>query len=482
VEIHQKGRTTTAKLVMIASLPRLLLGSLPVLLALVKTQADKDGNVYSFGSNPNLNNRMYWADSKAVLDDLNRFSALYIKFHNCAWSPNQAFFDDDGENRDGDEHWYQGRTPFYAANAAFSLYGTLKNRPFSFGRCTKANYINSFFTQNGADVLVEALGISSVTSGSAYCQGYNGGGRELSFLRHRQLNEDNNNRAKSYTMGCSEDGKFATALFSDEYCQGHYFLELDTSDNTFKNYQSAMNHVSCNKIWSGSEKTTSNGYSSIAQEVLLQSDVCSTDVDGNQCPNPWGKKRRYSRNFKRAGANGGPVNRNHNSVVGLILTRTAATLAFLVGSFLCIFSYYLNNRERIQADGWIRCMSTDLQAFWHRMSRGRKRKSRKGQSASSRSVGSRRSSSGRRSASASRKSKKKKKKHKDRHSRKEETVYDPGDYSESYSSSYHRSDDLGPGDIGGSRSGGGDDYGGEGGVWVDPPTSEMEMSPGTRRA
>lgn len=61
--------------------------------------ADKDGNVYSFGSNPNIRQRMYWADSKAVLDDLSQFSALYIKFHNCAWSPNQAFFDDDGENR-----------------------------------------------------------------------------------------------------------------------------------------------------------------------------------------------------------------------------------------------------------------------------------------------------------------------------------------------------------------------------------------------
>lgn len=79
-----------------------LLLVLAVLLPAAATaEVNQDPNVYSFGQNPNLKyHKMYWADSKAVLDDLEEFSALYIKFHSCAWSPNQAFYDDDGEGRE----------------------------------------------------------------------------------------------------------------------------------------------------------------------------------------------------------------------------------------------------------------------------------------------------------------------------------------------------------------------------------------------
>eukprot|EP00527_Entomoneis_sp_CCMP2396_P007627 CAMPEP_0198140466 /NCGR_PEP_ID=MMETSP1443-20131203/3612_1 /TAXON_ID=186043 /ORGANISM="Entomoneis sp., Strain CCMP2396" /LENGTH=199 /DNA_ID=CAMNT_0043802887 /DNA_START=138 /DNA_END=734 /DNA_ORIENTATION=- len=168
----------------------------------VNADSTQDANQYSFGENPNIkNHKMYWADSKAVLNDLSEFHALYIKFHSCSWSPNQAYFDDDGENRDGDENWYQGRTPYYAANAGFSLYGSkgMSSLLNLGGACHGGTYINSFFTNNGADVLIQALGISNVDTGLGYCQEYsengNNNNRRLgSRQRQRQLSDSSDSQ------------------------------------------------------------------------------------------------------------------------------------------------------------------------------------------------------------------------------------------------------------------------------------------------
>jgi hypothetical protein len=44
----------------------------------------KDSNFYYHGFvNPNTENEMYWKDSVNVLQDLDQFSALYIKHHGC---------------------------------------------------------------------------------------------------------------------------------------------------------------------------------------------------------------------------------------------------------------------------------------------------------------------------------------------------------------------------------------------------------------
>ena len=45
--------------------------------------ADKDGNAYPWGSNPNENYKMFWKDSANVLDDLDEFESLFIRVHGC---------------------------------------------------------------------------------------------------------------------------------------------------------------------------------------------------------------------------------------------------------------------------------------------------------------------------------------------------------------------------------------------------------------
>jgi hypothetical protein len=65
------------------SMMRGLVGSLAViLLGLGSAYADKDDSYYVAGTgNPNVNEPMYWKDAENVLQDLSKFSALYVRYH-----------------------------------------------------------------------------------------------------------------------------------------------------------------------------------------------------------------------------------------------------------------------------------------------------------------------------------------------------------------------------------------------------------------
>jgi hypothetical protein len=58
----------------------LLLASLAAVVV-----AYKDTSYYPAGtSNPNVDTKMYWRDAINVLEDLDQFSKLYVKYHTCA--------------------------------------------------------------------------------------------------------------------------------------------------------------------------------------------------------------------------------------------------------------------------------------------------------------------------------------------------------------------------------------------------------------
>eukprot|EP00957_Ditylum_brightwellii_P169558 12905721-Ditylum_brightwellii.AAC.1 len=102
----------------------------------------------------------YWTDARDVLENLDQYQALWVKVHGCVWSEcsiDQNNADDDNEQRDGDETWYLARTQKFCANAAFSLYGIPTNH-ISIMSCSRGNFINSFFTYDGADTLLDAVG------------------------------------------------------------------------------------------------------------------------------------------------------------------------------------------------------------------------------------------------------------------------------------------------------------------------------------
>ena len=80
----------------------ILLAYIKILLLLPLHSAEKDSNPYPYGNNPNNQFKMYWNDAANVLQDLSKFSALFIKYHGCVWSECHVDqFDDDGEDRDG---------------------------------------------------------------------------------------------------------------------------------------------------------------------------------------------------------------------------------------------------------------------------------------------------------------------------------------------------------------------------------------------
>ena len=339
---------------------------------LVLAGQDDNSNNYPFGHNPNENRRMYFPDGVSVLRNLDKFSSLHIRFHNCAWSPNSMpAFDDDGEYYDGEDAWYQGRTGSgSAANAGFSLFGTLKHR-LQLGGCRRATYINSFFTDNGADVLVEALGLNVDTS-YTYCHEYEWVGDNDGEKQESGDNE-NNNLPQSATLGCTADGRFATALFTDEYCQGAYFWNTTTDDNTYNAYNRKLKGIHCQKIWNGRRSETANGYASMAHEILQQSQVCDTRANA-LCPNPWGRKAKDEKRLQLASA-GSRTTWEYR--VRRPLVRVCHFL-ILTGLLLSLIAYRARNKERLQNQGWIACLSKDLPRWFSRRTKAvRKAFSRK---------------------------------------------------------------------------------------------------------
>ena len=58
---------------------------LSILLFATFVAADKDSGYYADGkSNPNEKKSHYRKEAKNVLQDLDQFDALYVKYHNCA--------------------------------------------------------------------------------------------------------------------------------------------------------------------------------------------------------------------------------------------------------------------------------------------------------------------------------------------------------------------------------------------------------------
>ena len=341
--------------------------------------AEKDSNAYPWGSNPNINKKMYWKDSPNVLEDLTKFSALYIKVHGCVWSEFGlgTSYDDDGENHDGDGNWYMSRVQPFRANAAFSLYGTLRDDVSFIGGCKKKTYINSFFTYLGADTIVSLLelGVSAFPDssyGSNYCYEYedeNSGNNNKNRKDRRDLKSGDNNKnsdSMSTTMGCAEDGSFANAKFLGDDCDGKYFLNLTDSLNK---YNAAMRKVSCYQVWNYRKEYTGSRalgqnynddqvnttYGSIAEKLLLTSFSCDLELYPEACPNPYGLKAKYTSRMRSAAAASRKVTRRSsaNATEGAWQKPLVYFSCFLlvIAMVLGLYAYGVKNRRYVEKEG-----------------------------------------------------------------------------------------------------------------------------------
>ena len=207
-----------------------------------------------------------------------------------------------GDNRDGDEQWYQYRTQGFCANAGYSLYGR-KHHDVTWmptllqGRCTRHHYINSFFTYGGADNLLSALGITPVVYYDNDNDGNNnnnnnnndddGNGIQISanamcyevdqynvvddyFMTQyqNQNNEEgdqdddqsNSGSQEDYdgyteTLGCGPSGEYIVGAFQSGSCDGNYFAGVV---DPFDDYNAQHNALGCHPLYAkGTEATKS---------------------------------------------------------------------------------------------------------------------------------------------------------------------------------------------------------------------------------
>lgn len=109
----------------------------------------KDAHYFTPGtSNPNVDHPLYWRDAVNILQDLDQFQYLYVSFNSCAWSlfGNGQQIMNCGGNGWEKSNWYMGHTACFRANAAFELYGVLKQSYGGSGNddgCGQSTYINS---------------------------------------------------------------------------------------------------------------------------------------------------------------------------------------------------------------------------------------------------------------------------------------------------------------------------------------------------
>jgi hypothetical protein len=274
--------------------------------------------------------------------------------------------DDDGEGRDGDEQWYLSRTQDFCANVAFSLYGIPKNQ-LSLLSCSRANYINSFFTYGGADTLLKALGKTPhIFYDGEYVDGYYN-----SNYGYNTSNADcvvDQEAYMSSTMGCSAGGKFAMASFEGEYCHGTDFYDIV---DDLGQYNRQMSRIGCQKIWG-------RGFGSQRAAKLLLSNSWSCDLDlyPNGCPDPYGQKARYDYALRAVAHGQSPS----WAVTNMKLKRPLRILSWfllLAGMFLLVFGYNVQNRARMTMNGgglkgFFRVLSEDIHTYRKELAKQRR--------------------------------------------------------------------------------------------------------------
>lgn len=226
--------------------------------------AAKDTTFYSRWTNHFVNEQdMYYHEATKVLQDLvfDEFSALYIQYHGCVWSEytsktnEQDYDEEDDDEEDVDEldntFWYLGRTQAFRANAAYSLYAVKKGQPAK-NPCSKAQYVNSFFTTLGIEGFAEPLGLEYEEYGAtSTCEiDQDGGDEDKNEDEEYGINhgEQLYPNAASYVTGCSADGEFVTAKFQGAHCDGNH---LAMTLENLGNLNQELEELGCYQIYGG---------------------------------------------------------------------------------------------------------------------------------------------------------------------------------------------------------------------------------------
>lgn len=343
------------------------------LCSIALASKDSTSTLYPNGvTNPNVDNAMYWEDSKNVLQDLSQFDKLYVQYHGCTWSPyfEATDGDDDGDNicngGEGDSEsftWYLGMAGCSRAQVAYSLYGTLKGSKDK--GCRKSQFINSFFTFGGIQAWISsmqslgALQDFSTSNGNdedrrldydeytiaSTCTAVGGDNRrnldEGDTAYGEGLNGYNfNEGAYSIGVGCTTAGNFRLYEFQGSYCHADNSTQIV---NTLNAFNSALEAQTCVQIYDGSSYAYNgdDGDQDAASPltVLAQSKSCSTQWSTN-CPDPYGKVAQYETAIARA-----LMNEEDYAALEKKESRfkSATIFFFVAGTLLLSLAYFITH-------------------------------------------------------------------------------------------------------------------------------------------
>ncbi len=354
----------------------------------------------------------FWVDAQDVIDDLDSYAALWVRPHSCVWSECAVDDTDDGymgDNRDGDEQWYQYRTQGFCANAAYSLYGVKKVDSWIPSlSCGRSHFINSFFTYGGADTLLNAVGKTPVSyngnsndddsyySVNAQCSELNGyGGDDVNGDR-RELGGDDSGYGA--TLGCSTDGKYVVAAFSSNSCDGNYYTGVI---DEFKQYNKQHSSIGCHKIY-GLFSSSDN-----IVNLLSNSWSCDLRLYPNGCPDPYGKKKNFDFAMRTIAKGGNPYLAYKNMVLQAPI-HFMSWIFFTIALFFSTIAYLIKNEKRAMSKGgkniagFSRCFLEDITFGCFKMRAQLKRAARGASKKRSKSKSKRKSKSKSKSRSRSR--------------------------------------------------------------------------------
>ena len=285
-----------------------------------------------------------------------------------------------------------GRTQCFKANVAYSLYGILKNdndyndnndndnvdNTAAANACRKDTYINSFFTTFGVESFAGPLGFG-VNTANSYCTAVAPNDENNMYLNDDAAYADvvvdddylddgnyqfyNYAAYSSYGTGCSADGSFVTDAYSGAFCHGSNYLE---TTNTLDSFNQAMESLECTQIYDASNNSNNNNNNNNnngrqlennnnnnnqndidfeelqAVYILAYSKSCSLRQYPQDCPDPFGLKKKYANQMNAALAYKTGANRD----IGTKLIKTFTSLSFMTGVFFLLISLVLHRRNR----------------------------------------------------------------------------------------------------------------------------------------
>lgn len=332
-----------------------------------RTDANRDDTYYAEGVvNPNTaHNAMYWKEPSNVLQDLDQFDKLYVQYHECAWS--EILQQNNNGGGDESDTWYLKSVPRVGAQVAYSLHGVLKGHRDR--GCSKATYILSAHTSSGITGFTNVLanlgveGFTAVQNNGGegdHQENNNGNGQVTSNCQsqegqqqHRFLNEgqqqqgDNQKYYYEYNADQTSVGaicqnkRFVQAQISGSSCSGTVQEVVDelTDFNAL-----LSNQAKCVQIYARGDSYSQqqDGQQQQQQEggdgsplALLQNSY-SCWYQQPDCPDPYGKQRKYQQAVERATSSNLSV--QDQETKARAATYLLFSVAFLVGAVYLLVS------------------------------------------------------------------------------------------------------------------------------------------------